>query len=46
MTPKEWREKTVKDIALRKELKAEGERQAKSHSFENMKKVKKRCNGR
>ena len=46
MTPKEWKDKTVKDIELRKKLRAEGERQAKSYNFENIIKVKKRCNGR
>jgi hypothetical protein len=44
MTPQEWRDKTVKDIAETRKRRAEGERQAKSYSFENMKKVLRRLN--
>lgn len=44
MTPQEWREKTVKDIELKRKLKAEGEKQAKNFSFESMQKVQRRLN--
>ena len=46
MTPREWAGKTVKDLEVKRKLKSEGERQAKSYSFENIEKVKKRCNSR
>lgn len=44
MTPQEWRDKTVKDIAAVRKLRAEGEKQAKNYSFENMRKVQRRLN--
>lgn len=44
MTPQQWKEKTLADIALRRNLKAEGERQAENYCFENMNKVKRRIN--
>ena len=42
MTPKEWADKTVKDIDRRRALKKEGEKQAMAHSIANMHKVQRR----
>lgn len=44
MTPREWRDKTVKDIAEIRKRKAEGQRQAKIYSYDNMRKVQRRLN--
>ncbi|WP_315074450.1 transcriptional regulator [uncultured Clostridium sp.] len=43
MTPKEWANRTVKDIRNTRKRRAEGAKQAENYSFENMKKVQKRC---
>jgi|GEM_PF-6494540 len=44
MTPKEWTDKTIKDLTLKRKLKLEGEKEAKNYSFENMHKVQRRLN--
>ncbi len=44
MTPQEWTDKTVKDIAERRKLKSEGKKQAQDYTFENMLKVQRRIN--
>jgi hypothetical protein len=44
MTPQEWKDKTVKDIAAMRKRKTEGEKQAKEYSFDNMRKVQRRIN--
>lgn len=44
MTPQEWRDKTIKDLELRRQLKIEGKKQAKNYNFENMHKVQRRIN--
>jgi hypothetical protein len=42
MTPKEWADKTIKDIERKRELKKQGERQAQAYSIDNMHKVQRR----
>ena len=42
MTPKEWANKTVKDIALKRVLIKEGKKQATAHGIDNMHKVQRR----
>lgn len=42
MTPKEWADKTKKDIERKRALRKEGERQAQAHSIGNMHKVQRR----
>jgi hypothetical protein len=44
MTPQEWRDRTIKDIELKRKHKLEGEKQAKNFSFESMQKVQRRLN--
>lgn len=41
-TPHELAQKTIRDIAKRRALEKEGQRQASMHSFENMRKVQKK----
>ena len=42
MTPKEWADKTIKDIERKRSLRKEGERQAQAHGIANMHKVQRR----
>ncbi|NOW92357.1 hypothetical protein BCD91_004380 [Clostridium beijerinckii] len=44
MTPQEWREKTVRDIELKRKKKLEGQKQAKNFSFESIMRVQRRLN--
>lgn len=42
LTPYELMKKTVKDIAIRRELEKEGQRQAKLHDIENRARIQRR----
>lgn len=46
MTPQEWKDKTIKDLATKRKRSLEGKKQAQMHSFENMNKIQRRCYGR
>jgi hypothetical protein len=42
MSPKEWKDKTIKDIEKRRALRKEGKRQATEHGIDNMRKIQRR----
>lgn len=46
MTPRELKDKTVRDIQIRRKRRDEGKKQAINYSFENMNKVQKRCSSK